>query len=399
MIEITREIDGAPDFELGRPRTRPIQVDIAWPREGEAAGLVLVIAGFGDDTAAGYSQALRRHIVETTGMGAVSVRYHAFHARPNNGAGVVIDPKGQAYLVGEAALHGVPMVEGTDLRALARGLVAAGANVTARVTIEPAHDEHQNFGVIQALDHLCVIGDLIENAPAFDTRRIVVLGSSHGGYIGHLMAKFAPSTLAAIIDNSSYVQPPMCYLGIGDLPEMVIDMEGLKFLGQVRSAWTVGDRGAANFYDRDRDLIRDVGYLPHASAMRAAAADAGAQYFMVNASADSVSRPDAKRRQQAVLKRAGFESELTIVTPQDIDGELFKAHTHGLGCSLKRLFDRYIGRVRPRMTDPDSVLGSTVAYECVDRGYRFQHSAQAPYVQAEVYDRFADQLEEQAVAA
>jgi hypothetical protein len=399
MIEITREIDGAPDFELGLPRTRPIQFEVTWPQEGEATGLALVIAGFGDDTAAGYSQALRRHIVETTGMGAVSVRYHAFHARPNNGASVVIDPRSHLSLVGEAAMRGVPIPDGADLRSLAKRLVAAGANATARVTLEPAHDERQNFGVLQALDHLCVIGDLIENAPPFDTRRIVVLGSSHGGYIGHLMAKFAPSTLAAIIDNSSYVQPPMCYLGIGDLPEMVIDMEGLKFYGQVRSAWTVSERGAPNFYDRDRDLIRDVGYLPHASTMRAAATDAGAHYFMVNASHDAVSPPDAKRRQQAVLKRAGFESELSIITPHDIDGELFKAHTHGLDCSLKRLFDRYIGRVCPRETAPDGVLGTTIVYECIDRDYRFQHSAQAPYVHAEVYDRFADQLEEQAVAA
>lgn len=399
MIEITREIDGAPDFELGLPRATALAYDITWPQEGEAAGVVLVIPGFGDDTAAGYSQALRRHIVETTGMGAVSVRYHAFHARPTNGATFSIDPREHIYLIGEAARRNVPMGDHNDIRAISQGLVAAKADVRGRVIIEPAHGERQNFGVIQALDHLCVIGDLLENAPSFDTRRIIALGSSHGGYIAHLVAKFAPSTLAAIIDNSAYAQPPMCFLSIGDQPELFLNLDGFTLEAQTRSAWSVSNREAANFYDRDRDLIRDLRFPPHVAAMRAAAADHGTQYFMVNSARDDISPPAVKQRQQAVLARAGFETELQIVQADDIDGQLFKKFTHGLDCSLKRLFDRYIGRVRPRETDLDGALATTIAYDGVDRGYRFRHSAQAPYVQAEIYDLFADHAAETAAAA
>lgn len=390
MIEITREIEGATDFELGLPRSTPIAYDITWPQEGEASGVVLVIPGFGDDTSAGYSQGLRRHIVETTGMGAVSVRYHAFHARPTNGAGIVIDPREHIYLIGEAARRNLPIKDFADIRAIATSLAEVKAEVRGRLVLDPAHGERQNFGVIQALDHLCVIGDLIENAPAFDTRRIVALGSSHGGYIAHLMAKLAPSTLAAIIDNSAYAQPPMCFLSIGDQAELFLNFGGLTFEGRTRSAWSVSDREAANFYGHDRDLIRDLRYLPHVAAMRAAATDHGTQYFMVNSARDDVSPPAVKRRQQAVLARCGFEAELQVVQAEDIDGELFKAFTHGLNCSLKRLFDRHIGQVRSRATDPDGLLGTTITYDGVDRGYRFQHSAQAPYVQAEVFDLFED---------
>lgn len=399
MIEITREIDGAPDFELGLPRKNALQFDVTWPHEGEAPGLVLVIAGFGDDTASGYSQALRRHIVETTGMAAVSVRYHAFHSRPSNGGTLRIDPREHAYLVGEAAMRGASVKNPANVPSLAAGLKAVNADVRARITIDPAHGEYQNFGVMQALDHLRVIGDLMENAPPFDPRRIVALGSSHGGYIAHLMAKFAPSTLAAVIDNSSYAQPPMSYLGIGDIPEAFLTVEGLVFNAYVQSGWSISDRGAANFYSRDRDLIRDLRFTPHVAAMRAASVDQGTQYFMVHSTRDDISPPAVKRRQQATLARAGFSSELQMVGADDVDGELFKQHTHGLGCSLKRLFDRYIGRVRPRATEPDAKLGTTLAYDGVDRGYRFRHTAQAPYVEAEVYDLFEDHAEETAAAA
>lgn len=398
MIEITREIDGAVDVEAGKPRSAGLAYDITWPQEGEAPGLVLVIAGFGDDTNSDYSAGLRRHIVETTGMGAVTVRYHAFHARPTNGGAISIDPSEQAYLIGAALLAKAKVRDITNFRDVVRGLAAAKADIAPKVWIDPAHGERQNFGILQALDHLMVIGDLLENAPPFDAARIVALGSSHGAYIAHLMAKMAPSTLAAIIDNSSYAQPPMNFLAIGDLPEITIGFEGLNLHARTRSAWTLTDRNAPDFYSRDRDLIRDVRYPPHIATQRTAAADGGTQYFMVNAAWDTVSPPDVKRRQQAALARAGFEAELDIIGQDKIDGRLFKTVSHGLGCSLKLLFDRYIGRVRPRGVAPDAVQGSTIEHACVDLGYRFRHSTTAPYVTAEVYDLFEEPAAEPAAS-
>ncbi|MBL8554371.1 MAG: DUF2920 family protein [Phenylobacterium sp.] len=399
MIEITREIAGAPDYEVGKPRTAGLAYDITWPQEGEAPGLALVISGFGDDTASDYSAGLRRHIVETTGMGAVSVRYHAFHARPTNGGAISIDPSEQAYLIGAAILAKAQVRNITDFREVVQALAAAKANVAPKVWIDPAHGERQNFGLIQALDHLLVIGDLMENAPPFDAGRIVALGSSHGAYIAHLMAKIAPSTLAAIIDNSAYAQPPMNFLAMGDLPEITIGYEGLNLHARTRSAWTLSDRNAPDFYSRDRDLIRDLRYPPHIAAQRAAAEDAGTQYFMVNAAWDPVSPPEVKQRQQAALARAGFAAELDIIGEDRIDGRLFKTVSHGLGCSLKGLFDRYIGRVRNREVSPDAVQATMTDYACVDRGYRFRHSPVAPYVTCEVYDLFEDAVVQAGSAA
>lgn len=386
MIEIDREIDGAYDFELGIERSSPLQYSITWPQAGEAPGVVLVIPGFGTDTNSEYSRGLRQHIVETTGMGAVSVSYHAIGARPHNGATYEITDRELQRIQGVAALNGLPLEKGMPVLAMALATAHVADGLTMRVTLQPTRDEYQNFGVMQALDHLAVIGDLIENAPAFDTRRIVVLGSSHGGYIGHLMAKFAPSTLAAVIDNSAYAQPPMSFLGIGDDVEIVVRMDKLAVHGSTRSAWSVSRREDPTFYDRDRDLIRDLRFLPHARTARAAASDAGAQYFMVISATDSVSPPQVKAQQRDVLQRAGFEAALQIVEQGDLDGRLFKTLGHGLDCSLKALFDREIVRVRPRETEPDATLGSVISYDCVDKGYRFTHTATAPYVSAETYD-------------
>ncbi|PZQ64064.1 MAG: hypothetical protein DI570_06880 [Phenylobacterium zucineum] len=388
MIEITREIIGAADFELGQVRKAPLRYDITWPAEGEAAGVVLVISGFGDDTSSDYSRKLRGHIVETTGMGAVSVRYHAFEARPNNGGKVVVDPREQVYLLGLAMVHGVKVDMSESALVLADAVGKVDNRSRVRAIIETGSGEPQNFGVIQALDHLCVIGDLIANAPPFDVRRIVALGTSHGGYIAHLMAKFAPSTLAAIIDNSSYAQPPMNFLGIGDESEFTLTAGAAVMDATVRSAWTVSDRQARNYYGRDQDLIRDARYPPHLAAARAAAADHGTQYFMVNSTVDSISPPALKRRQHAALVQAGFDAHLEIIGPEGIDGQLFKMLTHGLGCSLKGLFDRHIGQVRSRTVDPDVMQEAVITYDGVDLVYRFSHTLDAPHVVAETAELF-----------
>ncbi len=393
MIEITREIDGAVDFELGHSRTAPLRYDITWPAQGEAAGVVLVISGFGDDTASDYSRKLRRHVVETTGMGAVSVRYHAFEARPNNGGQVTIDAREQIYLLGLAMIHGVKVDMSESALVLADAVAKVDNRSRVRAIIETGSGEAQNFGVLQALDHLCVIGDLIANAPPFDVRRIVALGTSHGGYIAHLMAKFAPSTLAAIIDNSSYAQPPMNYLGIGDEGELTLTAGAAMMDAGVRSAWSVSNRQARNFYGRDQDLIRDARYPPHLAAARAAAADRGTQYFMVNSTVDSISPPAQKRRQHAALVQAGFDAHLQIIGQDGIDGQLFKTLTHGLGCSLKGLFDRHIGQVRPREVDPDVMQGRVMTYDTVDLVYRFRHTPEAPHVAAEMAELYPEMPE------
>ena len=39
MIEITREIRGACDFELGRPRETPLRYEISWPDAGFCLGV------------------------------------------------------------------------------------------------------------------------------------------------------------------------------------------------------------------------------------------------------------------------------------------------------------------------------------------------------------------------
>lgn len=385
MQSQTRTIDGAADFELGHPRARPLSYTISTPDEGEPKGLVFAIPGFGADTATGYAEALRRHICDAHGFAAVSVNYHCVEARPENGGAVGISPREHFMLIGMAAHHGVKVGNYADLNELTSKLAKLGAPIEAYAEITPGGGEYQNFGVVQAMDHLAVLADIVARGPAFNRAHVIALGSSHGGYIAHMMAKIAPGSLSTIMDNSSYTQPPMNFMAQG-VREYHTRMGGVKLLCHVKNGWSLDDRAAANFYDRNADLIRDVAYPPHVAVMRAAAGEGGPGFVMVNAAKDGISPAPLKQRQAAALRATGLAAHIDIIDKPQIDGRVFKELTHGLNASLKGLFDRMLPLAAPRSGPLDCEAATVVDYPCIDTGYRFHHGADG--VRGEVYDLF-----------
>jgi hypothetical protein len=101
---------------------------------------------------------------------------------------------------------------------------------------------------------------------------------------------------------------------------------------------------------------------------------------MYTSSQDMLASPEDKRRQQQALAAAGLDASLEIVTPETLDGSLFKTLDHGMNASLRRLFARHAAMIEPRETRLDADRGTVVRYDCVDAAYEFIHSAEPPYV-------------------
>ncbi|HTI66733.1 MAG TPA: DUF2920 family protein [Caulobacteraceae bacterium] len=399
MHEQTREIEGAEDFETGKPRTTPLRYSVAWPETGPVSGLVFLIAGFGADADPRYAEKLRRHVARSYGLAAVSVQYHCVQSRPETGAALRLDQPQHLQLAGLAQAYGIKVADWRDLAGLCAAF--AGTPITPQVPafLDPPGGDTQNFGLVQAMDHLRVLGDLIARGPAFDVRRVVALGSSHGGYIAHMIAKLAPGTLAAVVDNSAYVQPPTNYGGGGGAAEYLVQYGGVQLLCRTARAFNFDDRDRPDFYGRDQDLIRDTGYPPHLEAMRAAAPDGGTRFRMANAAIDAISDPQRKAVQAARLAAGGFDVRLRIVTEAELDGRLFKRLVHGLDASLAAFADVHLPDCPARGVEPDLMRGTTVDYACVDQVYRFRHFDRFPYVSGERFDRFPVPARDEAAAA
>jgi hypothetical protein len=387
VVEIRDQVAGLPDFEFqDLPRTRPVTYTLTLPPGASAAqparGLLFCIPGFGQDNDVGYAARLRQGLAEAHGYACLSVDYHAIHARPAQGCNITIAPEGLALLRLLCFRHGVALDERdimATLQTLSSHLTEA---TTIRALLEPPHEEYQNFGVLQALDHLVVLHRLIDEGLPCDFANVVLVGSSHGGYIAHLVAKFAPNSINAVIDNSSYTRPPLQYLGL--FPEFHLSQGHLHVGCCVTTRWQFRQAEQPGFFGLPQQLIRDTAFPPHLAQMRARSQRLP-RYFCFNSVDDPFISPiRLKRYQQRQLQAMGAECVLKEVTAADLDGKLFKTLDHGMNASLRGLCDLILPQVATRPTTLDHVLGTTLEYDGFDQRYLIQHVAGQPGVTASI---------------
>lgn len=371
--EWTSSIKGVDDIELGIPRASPLIYHCTAPESGKAEGLVFVIPGFGEDASGEYQQRLRSHLAKKYGLLAVTVEYHCYRSRPATGAVPIFAPREYRNFQVQCAKHGILVTHPLDVK---DALMRLPVPYQFDLRLSTPNGDYQNFGVMQALDHLLVLADL-RNSPEieFDEQNIIAFGSSHGAYIAHLIAKFAPNTLRAVIDNSAYTAPsiightegrvhfgPSCF-EINRLTRVDLHLD---------TAWTIADEASPTYYSGWRHAIRDLALPGHIQASRTASRRP-CQFRMIHSVQDAIQPIEGKRQQAELLGAVGFDTVLEEITAADIDGRMVKTAEHGLGASLIALFDYFYPTLQPSAGQLDTELGADVAYLCGDLLYSFGH--------------------------
>jgi hypothetical protein len=378
MEQFSRQIDGARDFELGIERTSKITYHCTRP-PARAKGLIFVVPGFGDDATAEYNRVLRRYLSARHSLVAVMVAYHASQSRPP-AAGIELSRDDVHRVIGLLATRNIrigfdPLQPGRLLPELNK----LGIPLTIAAKLLPKNGDYQNFGVMQALDHLCVLNDVLDSRVDFDTDNILCLGSSHGAYIAHLFHKFAPNTINGIVDNSGYVIPVAQYLG--SRPEFRYQVGNVTLNCNVVAKWDLADSYSPAYFGPARYAIRDAANRRHLAEI-AAKTVRRCQFRMVNSGADDISRVEVKQAQLLALRAHGFDAQLSVISESQLDRKLFKSLEHGMDASLSGLFDLYAGSLAVRPTTLDRKLHTSLALECYDYVYRVRHHDAPPYFEA-----------------
>lgn len=380
-IKITQhQIDGLPDIELNQPRTRPVSYRLFSPKgvsaDAPAKGLFVYIPGFGDDANDSYVEKLLTTIAQEFNYIGLSVRYHCINARPSNGGQLHLVSESEERLLGLCVLYNV-QYDKHDLFGTIHRIGQLDRPSMFNAKILPPDNEYQNFGVLQALDHLCVINQLIQEDIPADLNNIVLMGSSHGGFIAHLVAKFAPNTINAIIDNSSYVRTPPMYLGIDQ--EVTMGFGKAMVKACVITHWQFAFPGLPNFFGVPQALIREVCNKSHLAEMTQNATRTP-QVFAFNSTPDIISPLQDKQRQAQRYQQFGIDYDLTVVDESKIDGVLFKSLDHGMGASLKTLAQHTLPNIQTRPTELDYHRQTQLDFDCLDLLYTIQHTSKAPYI-------------------
>ncbi|MEQ9520177.1 MAG: DUF2920 family protein [Parvibaculum sp.] len=390
MSEVRLSIPSQPDFELGINRTNNVAIIAEVPETEIADGLVFLIPGMGGENDASYSTMLRRYLATKHNLVAVSVDGHCNNCRPLSSQefgsvtldiekNSIIDALGK-YVVNNLG-HPLKLEVEThnDVLALLQGDVSHQYSLKAHLT--PPGNQYQNFGVLAALDHIAALHHLIDTGLAFDTSNVLCLGSSHGGYIAHLMAKFAPNTINAVIDASAYTETVTKFVDNG-FCEAAISDGNLLYDCSTTQGWQFRLPGRDDFFGPDRALIRDAAYRDHLEIDKQMA-DRRCQFRMIHSEEDSVSSPLLKRAQADLLQSNGYDAVLKIVKPTDVDGKFIKSVDHGMGIALNALFDHFYPTIERRPGKIDRELATELTFPCPKRRYVLKYDPASIHVKAE----------------
>jgi hypothetical protein len=379
----TATIAGPDDVEMPIPRSSKITYHVTAPKTG-AKGLVFVIHGFGGDTDGGYDTHLRQHLAEAYGLAAVTVEYHCYHSRPPLGASVNIPPEELQRLQAFAWQVGLGgTVSGSNVGEVLKSVgERLSDTVVVKAQLVPPNGDYQNFGVLQAMDHLYVLDDLLREGRDFDRGQIWAFGSSHGGYLAHLLHKIAPCTLSAVIDNSGYTYAGRRYLGLG--AEYNLTVGRVVLACSVVTRWDFIDPESPCYYGVPQELIRNVAYAPHISEC-ARASESRCRFRMTNSKSDRISPSSLKVRQDAAYRAAGFDSQLVLFGEGSPSPDFVKSSEHA-DISLKQFFHQFAPALleRPARGPLDRDCRTTLTFDCAESRYRVQHAPETPSIRLQI---------------
>ncbi len=376
MQIFNHEIDAHGDFEFCSTSQRKLNYSITIPPQ-KTEGLVVYIAGFGAD-AGSYRENFQKHISSNYPLACLAVDYHCLFARPQNGATVSIEPNIMKLLRSITDCMTDETVEEVLLK-LSKIKANPTKPLTIPGTIYPKKNEYQNFGILPALDNIYAINDVFKKYPTIPIK-IYAIGSSYGGYIANLVSKFAPSTLNAVFDNSSWASPNGRYLIGHELgypeysqvhsPNIILELNVISpwsHLPFMPNAFCKNKVLIRSFPENHIDIMSDIGKQKTI-------------YRFVHAENDPIANTSQKVAFAEKLKKSGFNVQIKVYSKADIDGVYIKTADHGMGLSMRKFFSNYYGSTqkdikKDQMIDID--FEHSIHFKCDAQKYTISYNGKS----------------------
>lgn len=368
------EIKSCDDIELNIKRDSLLEFKVSFDDEKEMKALFFFINGVRDKDYESYEEHLAEFVVKTYEVAVIRVDYHCISFRPQTGATFYMDKKDKEIFIEvckklENMLHtsiGLPenllndeildQKESFEVCNSLNDIIQALKHqsrvpdtffASLSVSLQPTKNEYNNFGVMQTLDILNTLCYVKQNPPfkLIKDYKTFLFGTSHGGYLALLAAKFAPWLIDGVVENSGYANAPFRLLGFGKY---------IDYLKIVEAIWKVTDNitlilstktyfnkdeNSPNCYTKAHDKIRS---LPEKDHLEIQAQYHKPIYISYHSAKDLyIALPQPKEKLYQMLQNLGFNATLHMIKDEkEIDGKFIKNLDHGMDMSLKTLIQK-----------------------------------------------------------
>ncbi len=208
--------------------------------------------------------------------------------------------------------------------------------------------DYCDFGYIQTMDCLYALKFTIDlyqnNTPSLNQKRIYTFGSSLGGYLAQMCAKFAPNTFCLVADNSGFAHIPPEEIfpkEFNAYQRLVIDNNSYNItIGAFSESFYSNNSTDEFFFSGDMFRIRSLDDPEHIGTFKELTTTKIIMFHSQNDSLLNVS--DKEHLHQSYINN-GIDSQLFVFEKEDIDGKIIKSDRHAMDADLKRLFEKYCG--------------------------------------------------------
>ncbi len=399
LVDESYEILSCDDIELGIKRSSPLSFYSCYDNAKDAKALLVIIPGLGEDSDLGYRANLIRTMAETYDVACISVDYHCIGNRPQLGAKFGLDDIDRSILIRELAKIGITLpidlkiVNNYDktcvlLKSLSEeitmqkesGVLPCDFSLDISMTMMPIKNEYQNFGLMQALDVLNALlytKKYINNG-RFEYLPVIMVGSSHGGYLAHMCAKIAPWLVDAVIDNSSYAIFLWRLIGFGKEIDFTrfagcgtrVLYKNLNLYFCDKTYWTL-NKSSPYYFSDARKKIRNILNLDHLNVQSSYKKPIYVSYHCI--CDKEIAPAKDKIELYEALKKLKFDATLHMIKDgSEVDGKFIKSLTHGMGMSYKLLLQKELPSMMEKILSQKNKKSSkSIEYKCGDTIYKF----------------------------
>lgn len=296
--QFSEDIPAHKSIYTDSPIERTIHIEYGIPEEGvnSQTGLLVVLSGYGGDASANVHRHMREDFTDKWNLIVLHIDYFGLSYMQS------CDPKVKEFL-SNPRLVGGSFVWVADL--------------------QENENDFNDMGIMQAIDVVYAVKYIYDKYEGIiDADKMVIFGTSHGGYLAHLANIICPELFSHIIDVSCYIVP--YYLDNDRSLEM--NFNDGRYVVKNIFRYHVNSFGPA--YD---PALYDLSFLYRQIKNKSKIiALHGTEDWMVD-----------WQQKKSMIDRID-NAEMMLFEEKDVDGEVIKNADHGLGLDFLKFLDMYL---------------------------------------------------------